>query len=399
MTSSCSTATATATGSSSPGTDRTRGGRLPATIAVGDFDGDGLPDLALGLQNPSDVAVELNLGGGVFGDAGSIVLAPHNTPLVADLNGDGVPDITVVDGPATSCSGAGKAGEPGVFDPPITLNPGDPSRDITAIPTGQGSCWPARMSTIMRSRCSHTATNNGSGRPTSRPACLPRRSCRPTSPSTASMTWVVRNAGDGTLTIYPNDGHGGFLPRIDIQVGLGISDVAVYGLDPGGLPDLIVTNEVTGQVEVLVNQRGGSFGPPSSYRAGGGLSGVTDDTRGPPASPAWKGPRGSSSATVARGSPDARDDESRVRRPSGTGGPGGWAVREPGRDPDAGPVSMPVSSTSKPAATSTWRPRPQRCDGLPRRWQRWVRHPVTYPAGLDPTGLTIADVGATGFPT
>ena len=42
--------------------------------------------------------IELNQGNGQFAQPGSVGLVPHNTPLVADLNGDGVPDVAIVDG-------------------------------------------------------------------------------------------------------------------------------------------------------------------------------------------------------------------------------------------------------------------------------------------------------------
>src|SRR5208337_4683589 len=76
---------------------------------------------------------------------------------------------------------------------------------------------------------------------------------------------IVRNSGDGTLTLYQSDGHGWFQPGIDIPVGLSASDFTVSDIAQDGLPDLVVTNHVSGEVEVLPNQGGGKFGPPLQY--------------------------------------------------------------------------------------------------------------------------------------
>ncbi len=62
-------------------------------------------------------------------------LVSRDTPLVADLNGDGVPDVSVVDSAGDILFRAGQPGEPGSFAPPITVNPGDPSRDIAFVDT------------------------------------------------------------------------------------------------------------------------------------------------------------------------------------------------------------------------------------------------------------------------
>ena len=65
-------------------------------------------------------------------------LARRETPLVADLNGDGAPDVSVVDAAGDILYRAGRPGEPGSFAPPVTVNPGDPSRDIAFVTTEYG---------------------------------------------------------------------------------------------------------------------------------------------------------------------------------------------------------------------------------------------------------------------
>src|SRR5208337_5566770 len=98
---------------------------------------------------------------------------------------------------------------------------------------------------------------------------------------------VVRNAGDGTLTVFFNTGSGSnatgdapFLPPVTLPVGLGVSDVTLADVDRDGARDIIVTNKASGEVGVLRNLGHGAFAPAVLYRAGGGLYSVTNNTDG-----------------------------------------------------------------------------------------------------------------------
>jgi hypothetical protein len=89
----------TGSGSFSAATNYTVGTN-PRSIAVGDFNGDGKPDLVTANHGSSDVSVLLGAGSGSFGaaanyivDAGSI-LQPTSV-AVGDFNDDGVPDLAV----------------------------------------------------------------------------------------------------------------------------------------------------------------------------------------------------------------------------------------------------------------------------------------------------------------
>src|SRR5262249_22136627 len=70
----------------------------PAAIASGDLDGDGKPDLiATGtLPYDNEMKLLLNQGGGKFGDPMALYAGVSSSPAtlaIADLNGDGKPDL------------------------------------------------------------------------------------------------------------------------------------------------------------------------------------------------------------------------------------------------------------------------------------------------------------------
>ena len=81
-------------------------------------------------RDSSTVSVLLGNGDGTFSTPGQSATTPTATPLVADVNGDGTDDVLVVDGAGNILFRQGVPGQPGTFEPPVTVNPGDPSRDI-----------------------------------------------------------------------------------------------------------------------------------------------------------------------------------------------------------------------------------------------------------------------------
>ena len=135
----------------------------------------------------------------------------------------------------------GRPQEPGTFDPPITINPGHPSRDIVAVDTNQG-----------RVLASVDATDNAISLYGWRDGSFVRIGSLPTGSLPAQIVtadlngdgWddlVVRNAGDGTLTVFFSNGSGSdatgnapFQPSVTLPVGLGVSDVTLADVDRDG---------------------------------------------------------------------------------------------------------------------------------------------------------------------
>src|SRR5260370_42672145 len=72
-------------------------GVSPVSVAVGDFNGDGVQDLVIANFGSNNVSVLLGNGDGTFQGARNFAAgASPNSVAVGDFNGDGVQDLAVV---------------------------------------------------------------------------------------------------------------------------------------------------------------------------------------------------------------------------------------------------------------------------------------------------------------
>ncbi len=244
---------------------------MTAMVAT-DLNGDGRTDLGFALTDPSDVLIRLSSGNDSFVDPGAVALTTRNVPLVADLTGDGVPGVAVVDENGKILVRRGRRDQSGVLNPPLTANPGLPSRDIATVFTNQGLLL-ASVDAFDDAISLFSFRDTGFVRIASLPTGVqPAQLLSADLDGNGRANLVVRNAGDGTLTLYLGDGNGWFLPRIDLPVVLGasdrtgVSDVTLADLEDNGHLDIIVTDKISGDVRVLRNLGGGSFGPPTIWR-------------------------------------------------------------------------------------------------------------------------------------
>jgi hypothetical protein len=259
-------------------------GPAPLSLVAGDFNGDGHLDLAGANALTGAVTVFLGLGNGQFVAAGTTPRHQGSDPLVADLDGNHAPDVTVINRQGQILFRRGRPGQPGVFDAPRVVNPGPDQAALAvalvATPTGpQLAALDARQAAL-----SLYAPGPG-GRFTRQPGPALPQGTLPLQLAAGDLNGdglgdlVVAGAGSGTqLLVYLQNPHGGFRPdqppSFQASLEAGPAQIALIDLDSDGLPDIVLTMPGSGEVSVFRNLGGGQFAAESRYRAGTGPYGV-----------------------------------------------------------------------------------------------------------------------------
>ncbi|MFI5454073.1 MAG: FG-GAP-like repeat-containing protein [Isosphaerales bacterium] len=381
---------------------------LDNSLYSGDLNGDGRPDLILPDLYSGTITTLLNNGDGKFSSPGEVVTNPQDTPLVVDISGDGSRDVLLVDGSGNILYRQGNPQAPGGFFPPVTINPGFPSRDIAWVPNTLEGPLLASVDAQDDAVSLYAYRNGGFVRAGSlTTGQLPAQIVAADLNHDGWKDLVVRNAGDGTLSVFLNSGRGSFWtgfnnpfgPPVTIPVGRGVSDLQAVDTTGDGSPDLVVTNAYSGQVSVLLNRGDGRFAPPVSYRAGISLSGF-DTSSGSIQITSQEATKSVASGSLAPGSPisliTTNPGSNTLDLLQGLGG---------------GHFGNPTVLLSAITA-SVVRSADFNHDGsldlavldgqgvsiYLGDGKGGFLPPVTYDAGPDPTGLTIADVNGDGNP-
>jgi hypothetical protein len=255
--------------------------------AVGDFNGDGISDVAVvnrtGLpvfNSGESVTVLLgNREGGLTIAPGSPLsiysggeLSAGEAIATADFNGDGKLDLAVVDqihGTVVILFGDGS----GRFHPygtPIPFsNPGPTSTQSTSITTGDFKGDGHQDIALVNSHLT-VLLGNGSGGFTpaaGSPLALPGF---PTSVVAGDFTGdgrsdlaVANRAGYVSVYLSSKDGTLTEAPGSPLITDKGPGAIAAADLNADGKVDLVTTNESSGNVTVLMGQGGGRFSPAS----------------------------------------------------------------------------------------------------------------------------------------
>ena len=92
---------------------------------------------------------------------------------------------------------------------------------------------------------------------------------------------VVASAATGQIFVAlqrPNDPLSATSWDYQLQVSPGISSIALADLSGGGLLDIVVTNQITGEVTILLNSKTDPFSSQLVFRSGSGLASVEQDS-------------------------------------------------------------------------------------------------------------------------
>jgi hypothetical protein len=202
----------------------------PYSVAVGDFNGDKIPDLAVANYATNTVSVLLGVGNGTFQEHVDFPVGSEPTSVATgDFNGDGNLDLVVTNFHANTVS--------------VLLGKGD------------GTFNAAVNYSVDHGPISVAAADlNGDQK----------------------LDLVVVNETDNNASVLLGNGDGTFNPQVAYPTGVGGNPLSVVigDFNGDGIPDLAVADFQTQQVSVLLGNGDGSFQTVKAYPTGANPSSI-----------------------------------------------------------------------------------------------------------------------------
>jgi sugar lactone lactonase YvrE len=262
-------------------------GLYPDSIAVGDFNGDGIPDLAVTSVDNSIVTILLGNGDGTFKAAPNLILGSiPQSVATGDFNGDGIPDLAVVTadsiqiflGNGDGTFNAGSASLPTGMSP-ITVAVGDFNGDgivDLAVTNSCGNSYPCNNSNgtvmIFLGKGDGTFTQV-SATPTVGPS--PIGLVVADFNSDGILDLAVSNYDgdlDNAISILLGNGDGTFKQAVSYSApGMNFKSLTVGDFNGDGIADIAVGEFWHGSLSVLLGVGDGTFAAGKAVSDSSGL--------------------------------------------------------------------------------------------------------------------------------
>ena len=256
-------------------------GSGPFSVAIGDLNADGRPDLATANLLSNTVSVLLGNGDGTFG--AKTDFGTRNSPrsvAIGDLNGDGRPDLAVATDAVSVLLGNGD----GTFGPRIDfgaeISPylsvaiadlnADGRPDLAAANSYAANSYSGAVSVFLGNGDGTFApkTDFASEYPVSMAIADLNADGRPDL-ATANTPASPHDVPKGnTVSVLLGNGDGTFGVKTEFDTGSHPVSVAIADLNADGRPDLATANSYSNTASVLLGNGEGTFGAKTDFGTG-----------------------------------------------------------------------------------------------------------------------------------
>jgi hypothetical protein len=257
-------------------------GSAPNSLVVGDFNGDGIPDLAVADRDSNDVTILLGNGDGTFHerkDATGKPVRPKvgNTPIsivTGDFNGDGIADLAVTNQLSNSVSVL-LGNKDGSFQDAVNYPAGmdtfgltaadlkrDGHLDLVATNTGDQS-----LSLLFGNKDGTFQKTVPLGSGTS-PFAVATGDFNGDGVPDLALADVGPNATGNDVSILLGRGDGTYAAPVRYGVGSGPFSLVLGDFTGTGILDIATANKNTNDVSILLGRGDGTFQPEVRYAVG-----------------------------------------------------------------------------------------------------------------------------------
>lgn len=245
-------------------------GNEPLSVAFGDLNSDGKPDMVVANYRDSTISVFLNQGNGKFGKPTTIKVGRFPSWVsIADL-GNGKPDIITADAGDEDVDVLIGNGD-GTFQPPQSYGTGQgPSQIVVADVNGDNK--PDLVVLDYGGAGVSVLLGNGDG--TFQNAQNYSVGYEPNGIAVADVTGdskpdiVVASYGTSAIDILPGNGNGTFQQQTTIPISGKPADLAIGDLTGNGKQDIVFTISSANEVGVLLGNGNGTFQAEQDFPTG-----------------------------------------------------------------------------------------------------------------------------------